>query len=188
VTDEALLADQREVARLEGAFICPEGAAGFAAVRQLRASGWLSEADEVVVLNTGTGLIYPEVMPARVPVLPPSGSIPALGRQRPVRLAAVADADDQDDELLIGDLVDDPVVTHAQPVPVGVPGQLLDVGVRPPRIVSERRERAQDGHRRRLRDRAELADGAFAPAERVLHAAPWPVSSPKISATTSDML
>ena len=77
VTDEALLADQREVARLEGTFICPEGAACFAAVRQLRASGWLSESDEVVVLNTGTGLIYPDTIPVRVPVLPPSGSIPS---------------------------------------------------------------------------------------------------------------
>jgi len=65
------------VARLEGTFICPEGAACFAAVRQLRASGWLSETDEVVVLNTGTGLIYPETIPIRVPVLSPSGSIPA---------------------------------------------------------------------------------------------------------------
>ena len=78
VTDEALLADQREVARLEGCFICPEGAACFSAVRQLRASGWLSETDEVVVLNTGSGLIYPQTIPSQVPVLPPSGSIPAL--------------------------------------------------------------------------------------------------------------
>jgi threonine synthase len=62
VTDEALLADQRTVARLEGTLICPEGAACFAAVRQLRASGWLSEADQVVVLNTGTGLIYPHTL------------------------------------------------------------------------------------------------------------------------------
>ena len=75
VTDEALLAAQREVARLEGALICPEGAACFAAVRQLRASGWLSGSDEVVVLNTGTGLIYPQTMPAEVPVLSPSGVI-----------------------------------------------------------------------------------------------------------------
>jgi threonine synthase len=59
VDDEALLADQREVARLEGSVICPEGAACVSAVRQLRESGWLSEADEVVVLNTGTGLKYP---------------------------------------------------------------------------------------------------------------------------------
>ena len=75
VTDEALLAAQREVARLEGSLICPEGAACFAAVRQLRASGWLSGSDEVVVLNTGTGLIYPQTMPADVPVLSPSGVI-----------------------------------------------------------------------------------------------------------------
>ena len=60
VTDEALLADQRAVARLEGSIICPEGAACFAAVRQLVASGWLSDTDDVLVLNTGTGLIIPE--------------------------------------------------------------------------------------------------------------------------------
>jgi threonine synthase len=75
VTDEALLAAQREVARLEGSLICPEGAACFAAVRQLRASGWLSGSDEVVVLNTGTGLIYPQTMPAEVPVLSRSGVV-----------------------------------------------------------------------------------------------------------------
>ena len=59
VDDEALLADQRQVARLEGAFICPEGAACITAVRQLRESGWLSGADEVVMLNTGAGLLSP---------------------------------------------------------------------------------------------------------------------------------
>jgi threonine synthase len=74
VTDEALLADQHAVARLEGSLICPEGAACFTAVRQLRASGWLSAADQVVVLNTGTGLVYPETMAAYVPLRPPSGS------------------------------------------------------------------------------------------------------------------
>jgi threonine synthase len=77
VTDEELLADQREVARLEGSFICPEGAACVAAVRQLRRSGWLSGTEEVVVLNTGTGLIYPDTVPADAPVLAPSGSVPA---------------------------------------------------------------------------------------------------------------
>jgi threonine synthase len=62
VTDEALLAEQRAVAHREGSLICPEGAACFAAVRQLRGSGWLSQAEQVVVLNTGTGLIYPEII------------------------------------------------------------------------------------------------------------------------------
>jgi threonine synthase len=82
VDDDALLADQREVARREGCFICPEGAACVTAVRQLRESGWLAESDEVVVLNTGTGLIYPGTVPVRagadVPVLAASGAIPAL--------------------------------------------------------------------------------------------------------------
>ena len=55
-------------------------------------------------------------------------------------LAAVTDADDQDDELLVHDLVDDLVPADAQPVPIGVPGQFLDVGVLPPRIVPEGRK------------------------------------------------
>ncbi len=80
VDDDALLADQREVARLEGCLICPEGAACFTAVRRLRESDWLSADDEVVVLNTGTGLKYPETVPVAAPVLAAGGVIP--GRDR----------------------------------------------------------------------------------------------------------
>jgi threonine synthase len=80
IEDDALLADQREVARLEGCFICPEGAACVTAVRRLRESGWLAESDQVVVLNTGTGLIYPDTIPVAahidLPVLAPAGAIP----------------------------------------------------------------------------------------------------------------
>jgi threonine synthase len=72
VDDAALLADQRLAARLEGCFICPEGAACVTAVRQLRDSGWLSESDQVVVLNTGTGLKYPLAVPHDAP-----GAVPA---------------------------------------------------------------------------------------------------------------
>ena len=78
VTDEDLLAAQVELAGTEGTFICPEGAACFAAARQLRADGWLSGAEEVVVLNTGTGIKYPETVPVDVPVLAVDGRIPAL--------------------------------------------------------------------------------------------------------------
>jgi threonine synthase len=39
--------------------LCPEGAACLTAARKLRATGWLSPHDEVVVLNTGSGLKYP---------------------------------------------------------------------------------------------------------------------------------
>ena len=63
VDDEALLADQRLAARLEGTLLCPEGAACVTAVRRLRETGWLSGADRVVLLNTGTGLKYPHTLP-----------------------------------------------------------------------------------------------------------------------------
>ena len=87
VTDEALLADQLAVARLEGSLICPEGAACFAAVRHLRASGWLAEDDEVVVLNTGTGLVYPETMATT-----PAGDAPIpAGRPRSRRRSGGAE-------------------------------------------------------------------------------------------------
>ncbi len=64
VTDDELLAAQRRLAAAEGMWICPEGAAAVAAVARLREDGWLTAADEVVVLNTGTGLKYPETLPA----------------------------------------------------------------------------------------------------------------------------
>jgi threonine synthase len=65
VTDGELLAAQARLARTEGSWICPEGAASVAAVSQLRESGWLSETDQVVVLNTGAGLKYPQTISAR---------------------------------------------------------------------------------------------------------------------------
>ena len=83
VTDEELLAAQGALARDEGTWICPEGAACFAAVGQLRESGWLTGDEEVVVLNTGTGLIYPDTVPVEVPTLSPGGAI--TGRARPSR-------------------------------------------------------------------------------------------------------
>jgi threonine synthase len=62
VRDDDLLADLREVAALEGTYVCPEGAAALTAARELRAAGWLDAGDEVVVLNTGTALKYPETI------------------------------------------------------------------------------------------------------------------------------
>jgi threonine synthase len=77
VTDTDLLASERQVAELEGTWICPEGAACFTAIGRLRQQGWLVEDDEVVVVNTGTGLKYPETMPASLPLLPRGAEIPA---------------------------------------------------------------------------------------------------------------
>jgi threonine synthase len=76
VTDEELLACQRQAARSEGTWVCPEGAACFAAVKRLRAAGWLAGTDEVVVVNTGAGLKYPQTMPAHPALLPADAVIP----------------------------------------------------------------------------------------------------------------
>jgi threonine synthase len=76
VSDDELLAAQGALARDEGTFVCPEGAACFAAVGQLRESGWLHGDEDVVVLNTGTGILYPGTVEVDVPTLPKDGAIP----------------------------------------------------------------------------------------------------------------
>ncbi|HEX6453297.1 MAG TPA: threonine synthase [Trebonia sp.] len=77
VSDEELLAEQHAMAVAEGAFICPEGAACLAAARQLREARWLADTDSVVVLNTGMGLKYPEMVSVDVPTLSIDSEIPA---------------------------------------------------------------------------------------------------------------
>jgi threonine synthase len=77
VTDDELLAAVGETARLEGAFVCPEGAAGVAAIRRLRADGWIAPDDEVVLLNTGAGIKYPRTVTADPPLLAPGERLPA---------------------------------------------------------------------------------------------------------------
>ncbi|MEV4316140.1 threonine synthase [Actinocrispum sp. NPDC049592] len=78
VDDEETLAEQARCARLEGAFVCPEGAAAFRAVRSLRADGWISAADSVVVLNTGAGIKYPSTVSVDAPVFSPGDELPGL--------------------------------------------------------------------------------------------------------------
>ena len=58
VTDGEILAAGRKLADAEGIFVCPEGAAGVAAVEQLVRGRFLASDEEVVIYNTGTGLKY----------------------------------------------------------------------------------------------------------------------------------
>jgi threonine synthase len=81
VSDDALLAEVTALAEHEGTFICPEGAACMAALRRLREDGWLAGDEEVVVLNTGAGLKYPETVPVDAPTLSRDGKIPTAARQ-----------------------------------------------------------------------------------------------------------
>ena len=58
VTDEEILDAQKELARGEGIFAAPEGAATLAGLKKLVQTGWCKENDNIVLLNTGTGLKY----------------------------------------------------------------------------------------------------------------------------------
>ncbi|MEU7797925.1 threonine synthase [Micromonospora arborensis] len=62
VDDADILADLRDFAAREGLLLCPEGAACLTAARQLRAGGWIRADERVVVLNTGSGLKYPDTV------------------------------------------------------------------------------------------------------------------------------
>ena len=53
VSDAVILSELEALARAEGAWICPEGAACMAAARELRESGWIGEQERVVVLTPG---------------------------------------------------------------------------------------------------------------------------------------
>jgi threonine synthase len=75
VPDDDILAAEREAAYLEGTFICPEGAACFAAARTLAQAGWLSPDDSVVVLNTGTGVKYPDTVAVTAPTARPGEAL-----------------------------------------------------------------------------------------------------------------
>jgi len=61
VSDEALLTMQERIGKSEGLFVCPEGAATLAAAERLRAEGWIERAERVLLINTGTGLKYPDI-------------------------------------------------------------------------------------------------------------------------------
>jgi threonine synthase len=61
VEDEAMLAAMLRLGR-EGLLVSPEGAATLVAAERLRARGDLAEGERVVLVNTGSGLKYPEAL------------------------------------------------------------------------------------------------------------------------------
>jgi threonine synthase len=58
VTDEELTEGARLLSSLEGVDACPEGGAAVAALQHLVAKGRLAADEEVVVFNTGAGVLY----------------------------------------------------------------------------------------------------------------------------------
>jgi threonine synthase len=76
VSDDEILDASGLLARTEGTFICPEGAANLSAAIKLAQSGWIKRDDKVVLLNTGSGLKYPETVLTTPPVLQPGDALP----------------------------------------------------------------------------------------------------------------
>jgi threonine synthase len=60
VDDGEMIRVTREVGAKEGLFICPEGAACFAALKMFRVVGKIASGERVVVFNTGSGIKYLE--------------------------------------------------------------------------------------------------------------------------------
>jgi threonine synthase len=60
VDDEEMIRIAREVGSKEGLFVCPEGAACFAALKLLHRAGKVASGERLVIFNTGSGLKYLE--------------------------------------------------------------------------------------------------------------------------------
>lgn len=58
VTDEEIRENQQNMAKREGVFPAPEGAATLAALKRLLEQEWVTPDEKIVLLNTGTGLKY----------------------------------------------------------------------------------------------------------------------------------
>ena len=58
VSDEAILEAQSHLAKMEGIFAAPEGAATLAALQELIRQNWLHPEERIVLFNTGSGLKY----------------------------------------------------------------------------------------------------------------------------------
>ena len=71
VSDEAIFETQRQVGEAEGIFVCPEGAACVAALKDLKSQKELKTKDQVVIFNTATGLKYSDFISADVPKMDP---------------------------------------------------------------------------------------------------------------------
>ncbi|MBP1708514.1 MAG: threonine synthase [Deltaproteobacteria bacterium] len=76
VGDDEILRAQASLASEEGAYVCPEGAATLSAAIRLLKEGWVKADESVVLLNTGTGLKYPEAVNITLRSLHPDDELP----------------------------------------------------------------------------------------------------------------
>jgi threonine synthase len=62
VSDVEIYEAIREVCSAEGVFVCPEGAACYAALKRLTESGWTQPEESIVLLNTGSAVKYTDAI------------------------------------------------------------------------------------------------------------------------------
>ena len=62
VTDDEMIESVKKTVSLEGVFLCPEGGATVSASKKLLDLGLLNKIDSVLLLNTGSGFKYMEVI------------------------------------------------------------------------------------------------------------------------------
>ena len=65
VRDQDMLDAMKEIATLEGVFPCPEGAATLVGLKRLLDSGAINPEETIVLMNTGSGYKYLELIQAR---------------------------------------------------------------------------------------------------------------------------
>ena len=75
IDDKDILHYQEILAKTEGLFICPEGAATLAATVELYKNGWIKENEKIVLLNTGSGLKYPDTVQITPQLLKPNDEL-----------------------------------------------------------------------------------------------------------------
>ena len=63
VSDDQIWKALKEVASEEGFFMCPEGAACWAALKILREKGWVREKEKIILFNTASGYKYLDHLP-----------------------------------------------------------------------------------------------------------------------------
>lgn len=71
VSDEEIIDSISLMAKREGIFPCPEGAATLAALRRMVEEGRVDRDEKVVIFNTGSGLKYVDLFPIRPPTIDP---------------------------------------------------------------------------------------------------------------------
>ena len=68
VTDDEIIDGVGQIAKEEGLFVCPEGAATFAALKYLIDDGKVDKDEKVVLFNTGSGIKYTTLFEIDAPV------------------------------------------------------------------------------------------------------------------------